>query len=183
MTTKVDLTGKVTLIAGATGGVGRSVVRAFHDAGARLTLVSRSHDRLGYSVPVKKERATHEEKRKEVQGESKSSSNSGKAFQKKPGMNCCGLRMRRTQKRSLSGQSLSVTAPGATVTRRRFQGPPTERKISPWAFARPVAISGVLSANVSWNREHSAATGIFARAARSSTRRQAHARRLPMNAP
>ena len=46
MTNTVDLTGKVTLIAGATGGVGPSVARAFHEAGARLTLVSRSHDRL-----------------------------------------------------------------------------------------------------------------------------------------
>ena len=46
MNATVDLTGKVTLITGATGGVGRAVATAFHAAGARLALVSRSHDRL-----------------------------------------------------------------------------------------------------------------------------------------
>ena len=46
MNATVDLTGKVTLITGATGGVGRAVATAFHSAGARLALVSRSHDRL-----------------------------------------------------------------------------------------------------------------------------------------
>ncbi len=46
MNATVDLTGKVTLITGATGGVGRAVATAFHTAGARLALVSRSHDRL-----------------------------------------------------------------------------------------------------------------------------------------
>ena len=42
----VDLIGTVTLIAGATGGVGRAVANAFHTAGSQLSLVSRSHDRL-----------------------------------------------------------------------------------------------------------------------------------------
>jgi NAD(P)-dependent dehydrogenase (short-subunit alcohol dehydrogenase family) len=42
----VDLTSKVTLITGATGGVGAAVATAFHAAGGRLALVSRSHDRL-----------------------------------------------------------------------------------------------------------------------------------------
>ena len=46
MNATVDLTGKVTLITGATGGVGRAVATAFHSAGAQLALVSRSHDRL-----------------------------------------------------------------------------------------------------------------------------------------
>jgi NAD(P)-dependent dehydrogenase (short-subunit alcohol dehydrogenase family) len=46
MATTVDLTGKVTLITGATGGVGHAVAQAFHQAGAQLALVSRSHDRL-----------------------------------------------------------------------------------------------------------------------------------------
>jgi NAD(P)-dependent dehydrogenase (short-subunit alcohol dehydrogenase family) len=46
MITTVDLTGKVTLITGATGGAGYAVTQAFHRAGAQLALVSRSHDRL-----------------------------------------------------------------------------------------------------------------------------------------
>jgi len=42
----VDLNGKVALITVATGGVGGEVARAFVDAGAKVALVSRSHDKL-----------------------------------------------------------------------------------------------------------------------------------------
>lgn len=41
-----DLTGRVVLIAGATGGLGRVTSRLFKQAGARLVLVARTHDRL-----------------------------------------------------------------------------------------------------------------------------------------
>jgi NAD(P)-dependent dehydrogenase (short-subunit alcohol dehydrogenase family) len=43
---KVDLSGRVVLIVGATGGVGSVVARRFVEAGARVALVSRSHDKL-----------------------------------------------------------------------------------------------------------------------------------------
>jgi NAD(P)-dependent dehydrogenase (short-subunit alcohol dehydrogenase family) len=46
MAAPFDLSGRVVLIAGATGGVGPAVTRACLDAGAKIVLVSRSHDKL-----------------------------------------------------------------------------------------------------------------------------------------
>lgn len=46
MPAKYDLSGRVVLITGATGGVGPTVTRGVLEAGARVALVSRSHDKL-----------------------------------------------------------------------------------------------------------------------------------------
>jgi NAD(P)-dependent dehydrogenase (short-subunit alcohol dehydrogenase family) len=44
--TAYDFSGRVVLITGATGGVGSVVSKAFVEAGAKVALVSRSHDKL-----------------------------------------------------------------------------------------------------------------------------------------
>lgn len=41
-----DLSGRVVFITGATGGVGPAVTKAFMEAGAKIVLASRSHDKL-----------------------------------------------------------------------------------------------------------------------------------------
>ncbi|MCZ7664968.1 MAG: SDR family oxidoreductase [Thermoleophilia bacterium] len=46
MRAQVDLTGKVVLVAGATGGVGSVASPLLREAGANLVLVARAHDRL-----------------------------------------------------------------------------------------------------------------------------------------
>jgi 3-oxoacyl-[acyl-carrier protein] reductase len=46
-----DFTGKVVLITGATGALGRVVARQFHTAGATLALTSRSEPRLHQLFP------------------------------------------------------------------------------------------------------------------------------------
>lgn len=42
----VDLSGRVVLITGASGGIGSEISRTFVEAGARVALVSRHHDKL-----------------------------------------------------------------------------------------------------------------------------------------
>ncbi len=46
MAAPFDLSGRIVLITGATGGIGPAVTRRFMEAGAKIVLVSRSHDKL-----------------------------------------------------------------------------------------------------------------------------------------
>ena len=43
---KTDMTGRVALITGAGGGIGRALTKRFHEMGMRLALVGRSEDKL-----------------------------------------------------------------------------------------------------------------------------------------
>ncbi len=43
---KTDMTGRVALITGAGGGIGRALVKRFHEMGMRLALVGRDEDKL-----------------------------------------------------------------------------------------------------------------------------------------
>src|SRR5260370_26271876 len=47
-----DFTDQVVVITGAAGNLGETVVNAFHDAGAKLTLIDHSPDRLQKMFPA-----------------------------------------------------------------------------------------------------------------------------------